>query len=190
MEGPAVKLASAVVLGAAFLVVGCGSPDADTATLENGSTSAAPMSSAEPTSTLPRVETSEDTGLTNVDPLGDVRLGPWLLVSGSVDEEPIPTEPDLELNFGRTHLFFPLSCNSGSVPYHVDGTSIEFDLDYFTTTEIRCATDPTYPPDVQAKLFETGLRRVETVTMSDNGRQLEFEGDGVTMEFFARGIGG
>jgi hypothetical protein len=104
-------------------------------------------------------------------------------VSGSVDGQSIPTEPDLVMRFGETHLSFPLSCNSGSVPYHLDDSSIEFDLDYFTTTEMRCATDPTYPPDVQARLFETGLRRVETVTMSDDGQQLEFEGDGVTMLF-------
>lgn len=183
------KLASVAVLGAVFVVVGCGSPNPESAPLENGSTSASPTSSDAPTSILSRVEGSADNGATDGDQLGDVRLGSWLLVSGSVDEQPISIEPDLELRFGRTHLFFPLSCNSGSVPYHVDGTSIEFDLDYFTTTEIRCATEPTYPPDVQARLFETGLRRVETVTMRDNGRQLEFKGDGVTMQF-ARGIGG
>lgn len=184
------KLTCVVALGAVLVAVGCGSPNSESASNEDESTGAAPTSSAEPASTLSTVDASADTGVTDGDQDGGVALGPWLLVSGSVDEQPIPTEPDLELRFGETILFFPLSCNSGSVPYEINGTSIEFDLDYFTTTEKRCATDPTYPPDVQANLFETGLRRVETATTSDNGRQLEFKGDGVTMQFFLRGIGG
>lgn len=176
------KLASVVVFGAVLLVAGCGSPDPESAALETVTTN------AEPTSTLPEVELAGDSGFAEGDQqLGILHTG-WLLVSGSVDEQSIPTEPDLVMRFGETHLSFPLSCNSGSVPYHLDGTSIEFDLDYFTTTEMRCATDPTYPPDVQARLFETGLRHVDTVAMSDDGQQLEFEGDGATM-LFTRGAG-
>lgn len=177
------KLASVAVLGAVLVAVGCGSPDAGSEPLENGSSTAAPTSSAVPTSTLPGVETSVAKGAVDGVQQLDLQHAGWLLVSGSVDEQPIPTEPDLVMGFGNTHLFFPLSCNSGSVPFHIDGTSIEFDLDYFTTTEMRCAPDPTYPPEVQARLFESGLRCVETATMSDDGQQLEFEGPGVTMEF-------
>ncbi|MGA9594539.1 MAG: META domain-containing protein [Acidimicrobiia bacterium] len=117
-----------------------------------------------------------DNGVANGDKQFGIRNAGWLLVSGSVDEQPIPTEPDLVMRFGETILSFPLSCNSGSVPYEVDGTSIEFDLDHFATSLEACSTD-------QADMFEASLPRVETVTMSDDEQHLEFEGDGVSMQF-------
>ncbi len=163
-----------VVIGAVFAVAGCGSPDPGSEALESSSTS------VEPTSTLARVEPPDDSEDTDGGQQGDVLHGPWLLVSGSVDEQPIPTEPDLVMRFGRTTLSFPLSCNSGSVPYDVSGTSIEFDLDHFSTTEEGCPD-----PNGQAQLFETGLRLVETATMSTDGQQLELEGPGVSMQFAA-----
>ena len=175
---PTVKLLRAAVLGAVFVAVGCGSPNAGRALLENVSTS------AERTSTPVSVERSVDNEVTDGDQQFGIRYPPWLLVLGSVDEQSIPTEPDLVLRFGETVLFFPLSCNSGAVPYEMNGTSIGFDLDHFSTTEMRCAPDPTD----QANLFETGLRRVETATMSPDGQQLELKGDGVSMQFI-RGTG-
>ena len=184
------KLVITAILGVALVAAGCSTPDATNASPADGSTSVAPTTSVVATSTYPDLLPSLDSGIADGDQGESVLLGPWLLVSGSVDDQPIPTDPVLNLRFDGTHLFFPLSCNSGSVPYEISGTSIEFDLDFFATTEKRCATDPTYPPDVQAHLFETGLRRVETATISDNKRQLELAGEGVTMRFFARGIGG
>ncbi len=168
------KLAGVVVLGAVFLVVGCGS-DPGSAPLENVPTS------AEVTSTLPSVGPSVDSGVTD----GDQQLGilytGWLLVSGSVDGQPIPTEPDLVMRFGETLLSFPLGCNSASIPYKVDGTSIELDLDHFVTTLEACSTD-------QADMFVASLPRVETISIGDNGQQLGFEGDGVALQF-TRGTG-
>ena len=173
------RLLSAVVLGAVFVVVGCNSSDPGSASLQNGSTV------AEPTSTLPAVEPLDDNEVADGDQQPGILLGPWLLISGSVDEQPIPTEPDLVMRFGETILRFPLACNSGSIPYEVDGTSIEFDVDHSSTTLEACAPDPTG----QAELFVTGLHRVQTATRSAKGQQLHFEGPGVSMQF-ARGIGG
>lgn len=191
MKGsPTVKLVITALLGFAVVTAGCSTPDATNASPADGSTSVAPTTSAVVISTHPDLLPSPESGVVDSDQGEGVLLGPWLLVSGSVDDQPIPTDSVMDLRFDGTYLFFPLSCNSGSVPYEISGTSIEFDLDFFATTEERCATDPTYPPDVQAHLFETGLRRVETATISDNKRQLELAGDGVTMRFFARGIGG
>lgn len=165
-----VKLLSAAVLSAVFVVAGCGSPDSESAPLEIVSTSAAPAS------TLPRVEPAADSGgADGGQQLGILHSG-WLLVSGSVDEQPIPTEPDLVLRFGETRLSFPLSCNSASIPYEVDGTSIELDLDNFETTLEACPTD-------QADMFLASLPLVDTIAMGDNGQQLEFEGDGVSIQF-------
>ena len=178
------KLAGLVVLGAVLVAAGCGSPDIGSAPIADGSTSATPTPSSELASTHHRVEPSADNRVTDGDQ-ADLLLGPWLLVSGSVEEQPIPAEPDLVMRFGVTILSFPLSCNSGAVPYEVNGTSIRFDLDHFSTTEMACAPDPTN----QANLFEIGLRRVATATVSTDGQQLEFAGDAVTMQF-ARGTGG
>ena len=50
-----------VVFGAVLVVVGCGSPDAGSASLENGSTG------AEPTATLPGVEATGAQGGSNPD---------------------------------------------------------------------------------------------------------------------------
>ena len=101
-----------------------------------------------------------------------------------MDGQPIPTEPDLVMRFGESILNFPLACNSGSIPYEVDGTSIELDVAHSVTTLERCADDPTR----QAELFVTALHRVDTAIRSAKGRQLDFEGPGVSMQF-ARGIG-
>lgn len=185
------KLTSLAVLSAVLVVAGCGSPDAGSTPTADRSTSVAPTTNPDPTSTLSSVEPSVDTGATVGDQKAGIRHTSWLLVSGSVDEQQIPTEPDLVMRFDETILSFPLSCNSGAVPYQVNGDSIEFDLDYFSTTEKRCSTDPADPANMQANLFETGMRQaetVETVTIDPDEQQLEFKGNGVLMQF-TRGTG-
>jgi hypothetical protein len=118
-----VKLTIAVALSAVLVAVGCGSADHESASTENEPTSAAPTSNAMPTSTLPGVEPSAGTGAVDGVQQLDLQSAGWLLVSGSVDEQSIPTEPDLVMDFSETIIFFPLSCNSGSVHYHLDGTT-------------------------------------------------------------------
>ena len=89
------------------------------------------------------------------------------------------------MRFGESILNFPLACNSGSIPYEVDGTSIELDVAHSVTTKQLCAPDPTR----QVELFVTALHRVDTAIRSAKKQQLNFEGPGVSMQF-ARGIGG
>lgn len=108
-------------------------------------------------------------------------MGSWALVAGSVDGQEIPIEPALVLRVTEDRFRFPLACNSASVPYEVEGTSIAIDIEGFASSEEGCSS-------IQADLFEMALLRVRTVSVDVSGERLTLEGPEVDLRFAAGDI--
>ena len=103
-------------------------------------------------------------------------MGSWVLVAGSVDGQAIPTSPELALRVAEGEFTFPLACNSGSVPYEVNGASIEFDAERFTQSEEGCTS-------LQADLFEMALLRTRSLSMDISENTLSLVGPDVSLQF-------
>lgn len=102
-------------------------------------------------------------------------MGSRVLVAGSVDGQAIPTSPDLALHVDEGEFHFPLACNSASVPYEVNGASIEFDAERFAQTEELC-------PSLQADLFEMALLRTRSLIMDISENTLLLVGPDVSLQ--------
>jgi hypothetical protein len=103
-------------------------------------------------------------------------VGQWVLEGGSADGQVVPSEPELVLRVEADRFYFPLACNSASVPYQVNDTSIEFDIDGFATTEEGCTS-------VQADLFELALLHTRSFSADSSQKTLTLVGPDVRLRF-------